>query len=124
MLRTSLAVVVLTSLMRVAIAGDAPATPTTPSSAPAGAPADPAAPANPSEPWTGALPAPPPETAPQPAPPAPPPASGPPSTTYGVLNPPPPKSTVMDRRWSIGLGFGWETLTIKHGENQKVTFGM
>lgn len=30
----------------------------------------------------------------------------------------------MNRRWAIGAQLGWETLTIQHGDKQKVTFGM
>jgi hypothetical protein len=82
--------------------------------------------------WTGALPAPPPEPQQPPAqepaqqpPGTPPPASGPPATTTpDLLHPPPPAPSVMDRRWSISAGLGWESLTIQHGEKQKVTFGM
>jgi hypothetical protein len=102
MLRTSLAVLVLASLAHVAIADDE---------------------------WTGAMPAPPPSSPPAPpdaTPPAEPepPAAGPPSTAIPAPPPPAPAPTVMNRRWAIGAQLGWETLTIKHGDEQKVTFGM
>ena len=30
----------------------------------------------------------------------------------------------MNRRWAIGAQLGWTSLSIQHGEKQKVTFGM
>ncbi|HUS30247.1 MAG TPA: outer membrane beta-barrel protein [Kofleriaceae bacterium] len=79
--------------------------------------------------WTGAQPAPPPSREPAPPddpqpPPPPPPTSPPPATTPDLLHTPAPPPAVMNRRWSVGLSFGWETLTIQHGDKQKVTFGM
>ena len=101
MLRTSVVVLVLASLAHAAIADDE---------------------------WTGAMPAPPPSPPAQPeaAPAAPtvPPTAGPPSTATPAPLPPAPAPSVMDRRWAIGAQLGWESLTIQHGDKQKVTFGM
>src|SRR4051812_44951353 len=42
-----------------------------------------------------------------------------------VVVPPPPTSHVMERRWSVSAGLGWEQLQVKasSGNGAKITFG-